>query len=145
MEQQTAERVALYARRDSPGEPLPINIPRIDIADHTPTDGKIREVARELLNGRAGGASGMHAEDVKAWLHGIKLEEDPKTGPNNENAGNNWHRFVALIQAIWDHGDIPPQLLWMIVVLIPKGGGDYHGIGPWNPCGKFASISWTSA
>ena len=97
MERQTAERVALYARRDSPGEPLPINIPRIDIADHTPTDGKIWEVARELLNGRAGGALGMHAEDVKAWLHGIKLEEDPKTRPNNENAGDSWHRFVALI------------------------------------------------
>jgi hypothetical protein len=88
MERQTAERVALYARRDSPGEPLPINIPRVDIADHTPTDGEIREAARELSNGRAGGASGMRAEDVKAWLHGIKLEEDPKTGPTNENAGD---------------------------------------------------------
>jgi hypothetical protein len=132
----SAERVALYARRDSPGEPLPINIPRVDIADHTPTDGEIREAARELSNGRAGGAPGMRAEDVKAWLHGIKLEEDPKTGPTNENAGDNWRRFVTLIQAIWDHGDIPPQLLWMIVVLIPKGGGDYRGIGILEPMWK---------
>jgi hypothetical protein len=136
MERQTGERVALYERRDSPGEPLPINIPWVDIADHTPTDGEIREAALELSNGRAGGASGMRAEDVKAWLHGIKLEEDPNTGPNNENAGNNWRRFVTLIQAIWDHGDIPPQLLWMIVVLIPKGGVDYRGIGLLEPMWK---------
>ena len=90
MECQTAECVALYARRDSPGEPLPINMPRIDIADHTPSDGEIREAARELSNGRAGGASGMHAEDVKTWLHGIKLEEDPRTRPTNENTGDHW-------------------------------------------------------
>ncbi len=93
MERQTAERVALYARRNSPGEPLPINISWIDIADHTPMDGEIWR---------------RHG-DVKAWLHRIKLEEDPKTGPNNENAGDNWRRFVALIQAIWDHGDISPH------------------------------------
>ncbi len=66
---------------------------------------------------------------TRTWLHGIKLEEDPKTGPNNENAGDNWRRFVTLIQAIWNHDDVPPQLLWMIVILIPKGGGDYLGIG----------------
>ena len=78
----------------------------------------------------------MRAEDVKAWLHGIKLEEDPKTGPNNKHAGDNWCRFVALIQALWDHGDIPPQLLLMIVVLIPKGGGDYCGIGLLEPMWK---------
>jgi hypothetical protein len=31
---------------------------------------------------------------------------------------------------------IPRQLLWSIVVLIPKGGGDYHGIGLLEPIWK---------
>ena len=31
---------------------------------------------------------------------------------------------------------IPPQLLWMIVILIPKGGGDYCGIGLLEPIWK---------
>ena len=136
MECKTTERVALYARRDSQGGPLPINIPRIDIADHTPSDGKIREAARELSNGWAGGASGMRAEEVKTWLHGIKLEEDPKTRPTNENAGDHWCHFVMLIQAIWDHTNIPPQLLWMIVILISKGGGDHCRIGLLEPMWK---------
>jgi hypothetical protein len=33
---------------------------------------------------------GMPAEDVKRWLHGIRLEEDPKAGTGTENAGDNW-------------------------------------------------------
>jgi hypothetical protein len=30
----------------------------------------------------------------------------------------------------------PPQLLWVIVVLIPKGEGDYQGIGLLEPMWK---------
>ena len=78
----------------------------------------------------------LGAEDVKAWLHGIKLEEDSEVGPNNIGAGDNWCKFVLLVQAIWDHGEIPPQLLWVIIVLIPKGGGDYQGIGLLEPMWK---------
>ncbi len=89
-----------------------------------------------LSNGHAGGALGMCAEDVKAWLHGIKLEEDPEAGPANTGVGNNWHRFTLLVQAIWDHGEISPQLLWVIIVLIPKGGGDYWGIRILKPMWK---------
>ena len=45
--------------------------------------------------------------------------------------------FLLLVQAVWDHGNIiPPQLLWVIVVLIPKGGGDYRGIGLLEPMWK---------
>ncbi len=126
---QTAEQIALYARRDSPGDPLLINInPSIFVSNATLTDKKIWVAAGELTNGRSGGASGMHAEDIKAWLQGIKFEEDPLVGPANVGAVEHWCIFIALVQAIWDHGEIPLQLLWMVVLLIPKGGGDYHGI-----------------
>jgi hypothetical protein len=136
MERQTAERVALYARRDSPGDPLPVNTDPVPIDDGTPTYAKVRAAAQKLTNGRAPGASWMHAEDVKRWLHGMRLEEDPESGTGNKNTGDNWLLFLKLAQAVWDHGDIPPQLLWVIVVLIPKGADDYQGIGLLEPVRK---------
>ena len=106
---QTAERNPLYARRDSPGDPLPININPIPLDNATLIDGEIWVAAGELTNGCARGALEMRAEDVKAWLHGIKLEEDPKVGPANVGAEDNWRMFIELVQAIWDHGEIPPN------------------------------------
>ena len=100
MEQQTADQVALYARRDSPGDPLPINIDRVPIDNGTPTNAKIWEAAQQLSNGRAPGASGMRAEDVKHWLHGMRLKEDPESGMGNKNAGDNWRMFLKLAQAV---------------------------------------------
>jgi hypothetical protein len=84
MVRQTAERITLYAQRDSPGEPLPININPIPVDDGTPTDSEVRAAVQDLTNSRAGGASGMRTEDVKAWLQGIRQEEDLETGPANE-------------------------------------------------------------
>ncbi|KAL7530161.1 hypothetical protein ACHAWF_003272, partial [Thalassiosira exigua] len=40
------------------------------------------------------------------------------------------------VQAAWERGEIPRQLLWVIVVLLPKGGGDYRGIGLLEPIRK---------
>jgi hypothetical protein len=78
MERQMLEWVDLYARRESPGNPLPINVTLVVINDDVPTDGELRHVAGELTNGQAAGASGMHAEHVKEWLHGVQWEEDPE-------------------------------------------------------------------
>jgi hypothetical protein len=74
----------------------------------------------------------MRAEDIKQWLCGIMLEEDPEKGPNNVGKGNNWRLLVGLIQVIWMQGKIPQQLTWVIVVLLTKGGGDC-GIGLLEP------------
>ena len=78
MDHQTSERVDLYARRQSLGDPLPINIDPVAVNDGTPTNGKIWSAAAQLTNGRAAGASGMRTEDVKAWLSGIRDKENPK-------------------------------------------------------------------
>jgi hypothetical protein len=78
----------------------------------------------------------MRAKHVEEWLWGIHQEKDPKWlggGPVN---GNHWHLFIQLVQAAWIHDKIPRQLLWIIVVLIPKGGGDYRGIGLLEPIWK---------
>jgi hypothetical protein len=66
MERQMLERVDLYAWRDSPGDPLPINVTPVVINDDVPTDGELRQVAGELTNGRAAKASIMRAKHVKS-------------------------------------------------------------------------------
>ena len=100
MERQTSERVDLYARRQSPGDPLPLHLTPVEIDDDVPMDSEIRIVAGGLTNGRAGGASGMCAEHVKAWLRGVLEEEDPESQGNFAGHGDNWKLFVELVQAV---------------------------------------------
>jgi hypothetical protein len=70
----------------------------------------------------------MRAKDMKCWLDGMRLKEDPESGTGNKNAGDNWRLFLKLAQAVWNHGDIAPQLLWVIVVIIPKGVAIIKGL-----------------
>ena len=77
----------------------------------------------------------MRTEHVKVWLRGICKEEHPDA-PTNSTARDNWRLFVQLVQTIWTTGMIHRQLLWIIVVLIPKGGGDFHGISLLEPIWK---------
>ncbi len=136
MERQTSERVDLYARRLLPGDPLPINVERTKINDDVPLDGEIRTAVSELSNGHAAGASGMSAKHAKEWLWGIRQEDNPERLGGGPGDGDHWRLFVQLVQAAWTHGEIPRQLLWIIVILIPKGGGDYRGIRLLEPIWK---------
>jgi hypothetical protein len=99
-------------------------------------DGKIWLAAGKLSNGRAAGASRMRAKHVKEWLQGIKREENPAGQGGIPGNGDNWHLFLRLIQAAWTNSIIPCQLLWIIVILIPNGGGNYHDIGLLEPIWK---------
>jgi hypothetical protein len=138
MEQQTEERVVLYRRGDSPGLPIILEHAemRAEIRDDTPDEEEIRATVAELTNGRSAGVSRMWAEHLKGWLNGAKLEENPKKGPVNVGAGEHWEALVKLVQAVWDERKIPIQLGWVVTVLIPKGGGDYRGIGLLEPIWK---------
>ncbi len=123
IERQTSGWVDLYARRQSPGDPLPLHLAPAEIDDDVPSDSKIRIVAGGLTNGRAGGASGMRDKHIKEWLWGVLEEEDPERQGRCIGHGDNWKLFVDLVQAVWTHGIIPSQMIWSIVVLIPMGGG----------------------
>ena len=74
MEQQTLEREALYAAVDPPGQPIPCFTEQIDVVDEAPSGALIREAVGDLKNGRAKGAAGMRAEDLKSWLAGAVAE-----------------------------------------------------------------------
>ena len=78
----------------------------------------------------------MRAEHLKEWLKGAKLVEDPEKGPNNVGAGKELEALLQLAQVVWEEGRIPTQLGWVVTVLIPKGGGDYRGIGLLEPIWK---------
>lgn len=140
MAKQTAERVELYGKVPPPGDPIPINVEPYDVEDGKPTEAEIREVVKEALKrGRAGGASLIRAEDIKSWLRGMIDEEDPEK-VDCTDTGWKWRKFVELINAIWETGTVPRQMLWVIVVLIPKGGGDYRGIGLLEPIWKVVEM-----
>ena len=65
------------------------------------------------------------------WLKGVENEEQAreKGEEGYEGAGDSWQLLLKLIRHIWDTGEIPRQMLLIIVVLIPKGNsGDYRGI-----------------
>jgi hypothetical protein len=75
----------------------------------------------------------MKAEHLKEWLRNIRCEE---TGDGVEGAGDCWRLFVSLIQATWESSTVPIQMSWVVIVLLPKGGGDYPGIGLLDPMWK---------
>ncbi len=127
---QTAECVALYGRVPSSGEPLPIHVDKADIPDGPPSNWELRSVVRGLQNERATGPSGLQTEHIKVWLRNAVHKEEEN---NDVGLGDKWRTFVRLMQAIWEHGSMPEQMRWEIIVLLPKGNGEYRGIGLLDP------------
>jgi hypothetical protein len=128
--------VELYAERAAYGTGFPVNGTPFVIGDDPPLEGELRTAVSQLSHGRCGGASEIRAEHIKAWLHGAKKEEDPEIGANHVGAGKSWGEFVGLCSSVWATGTIPQQMSWVVMVLIPKGGGEYRGIGLLEPIWK---------
>jgi len=136
MERQTDERVELYAERAAYGEEFPENGMPFDIDDNPLSDGELRTAVSQLSHRRCGGASGIRTKHIKAWLRGAMLAEDPEKGINHVGEGTTWGEFVKLCSSIWATGTVPQQMCWVETVLIPKGGGEYRGIGLLEPIWK---------
>ncbi len=126
----------LYAERVAYGAEFPANGTPFVISDDPPSEGELRTAVSQLSNGRCGGASGISAEHIKAWLRGAKKAEDPENGANHIGAGKMWDEFVERCSSIWATGTIPQQMCWVVTVLILKGGGEYWGIGLLEPMWK---------
>jgi hypothetical protein len=130
---QTAEWVELYTVVPPPGWALPINATPTPVPDGRPMDLEIRKVVVKVQNGHVVGATGMKTEHLKGWLRNIKREE---AVDGEEGAGSHWRLIVSLIQAVWECGTMPTQMSWMVIILLPKGGGVYCGIGLLDPMWK---------
>ena len=147
MEKQTLKREVLYVKVPPPGGRIPCNTPTTNIDDDEPQDEEICPVVVAAKNGKAKGIDLVQAENIKIWLWKMECKEeyeeetqkeeeetgiprDPTKPLKGAGWGDQWHKFVAIIQSVWRTGVIPWHLLRGIIVLIPKGNsGDFRGIG----------------
>ena len=75
-------------------------------------------------------AKGAEAEGETSGS--VERERKPKEGTaggGEERDPNNWEKVVELVKLAFRDGVIPEKAAWQEVVLTPKGGGEYRGIG----------------
>ena len=68
LERITADQTELYRQVPPPGEGIPVHVAKHDIDDSVPTEDEIEAAVKKLRRTRAGGPSGLRAEDIKGWL-----------------------------------------------------------------------------
>jgi hypothetical protein len=76
---------------------------------------------RRLCVRKAPGPTGMRTDHLKEWLASATREENPDT--------YRWDKCVELIQHVHRTGQLPQELYWSILAIIPKGSGGSRGIG----------------
>ena len=110
----------IYRRRPQEGEPIPILLQPVSIADG-PLEGEdILFSVHKLRTGWAVGPSIIKAKQLKTWLREATREKDPNT--------EKWDKLVSITKVVLQDGYIQEALVWKAIVLIPKGGGGYRGI-----------------
>ena len=121
LQQVTAERIHLYTRVPPQGPPIPIHVQATPVLDTAPTDDEIREAVLRLRNNRASGPSKLRAEDVKSWLRAAERDEDPDP--------TQWDCLTNLVRHCYMTSDLPTELSWSIICMLPKPDGGHRGIG----------------
>ena len=91
------------------------------INDNMPSEQEIATAVVRLRSGKLPGPTGLRAEDLKAWLAAAQQEEEPDR--------RNWETLVSLVQHAFLTGELPTEVSWSALVLIPKSGGGHQGIG----------------
>ena len=134
LERITAEQTDLYRRVPPPGENIPVNVDPTNIDDSVPTEDEVEEAVKKLWRNRSGGPSGIRAEHVKGWLaaarRGGMAEEQGKTKTAAEEEGEDlWGKVVELTQTAFREGNLAEEATWQTMVMIPKGKGEFRGIG----------------
>ena len=114
MARQTANQVDMYARRPSPGDTLPTLINLVAVNNDVPSDGKICHAACCQMDAPLTRLGCL----LRMYMHGYPAFRKRKILK---------HRTTPPQQVL------PHQLLWSIIVLIRKGGRDFHGIGLLKP------------
>ena len=95
---------------------------------------KIAEAVKKLRRNRAGGPSRIRAEHLKGWLAAAKrgglAEEKGKEKSEAEEEGKELlGKVVKMTQTAFREGKLAEEATWQTVVLIPKGKGEFRGIG----------------
>jgi hypothetical protein len=119
LEKVTTERAALYRKEEPPGDPIPIMVEPVEVPDDVPDEGEIADAVMRLRNNRSGGPSGIRGEHLKAWMNAAMGDGDDTP----------WKKLVELVQHGFKTGELPEAMAWSVMILLPKGDGDYRGIG----------------
>ena len=121
------EYVNLFAA-STPGEtPIPLHVEPFPINDNTPREAEIVVALRKLKNGKAAGATGIKAEDVKRWYQ--KAREPPEGEEATKRDIEIWEKVMRIIQLAFTTGEVPKAFCRGILILIPKSNpGEFRGI-----------------
>ena len=63
----------------------------------------------------------MRAEHLRQWLAEAEDEKEPDD--------TNWRKVIWLVQEAFRSAELSQESMWSVLVLLPKGGGDFRGIG----------------
>jgi hypothetical protein len=114
-----------YYTEDPPSEePIDVHVAPFSINDDSPDNSEIATAIRQLKNGKAPCPSGLLcAEHLKNLLQ--RAEKDDAT-PEDRSG---WEHMCHTVKQIFETGQIPEEMTWSILVLIPKASGGTRGIG----------------
>jgi exonuclease III len=131
LESTSAEFQALYTQKTPPGDPIPICVAPFEIDDNVSDERKIADIVSLLRWGNPLGPSGIRAEHLREWLNAA--EQEIKPDPRRCT------KMVELDQNAFETGELPTELPWSVLVLIPKGSGGCRMIGLLEICWKVIS------
>ena len=97
----------------------------VQVNDTTPSEVEVDAAVHCLNPFKAGVHTHLRAEHFKQWMREAYPGEGSKVTPRTER----WMCLVDIVQHIWSTGEIPQELGWNALVLIPKGSTDTRGIG----------------
>jgi hypothetical protein len=116
------EYTNLFSQEEPPGDDIPIHIsPKPQINDEPPSVNEIMMALKKLRLGKAPGATGIRVEHLREWMSGATKIKEPKFV-------GEWAMVIKLIEMAFTGEDIPSTFFVGILVLLPKGDGDYRGI-----------------
>jgi len=117
----TTEYGKLYHKEEPRGDPIPVLVAPFPIRDDVPDDEEIAVAVPKMRAGKAAGPSKIRADHLKRWLTEATRSENPDP--------SRWEVLVELVQECYRTGTIAEEMTWSSMVLLPKGGGDFRGIG----------------
>ena len=105
--------------------PLATHVDTFQVNNDAPSEAKVEASVRRLRHFKAGGNTHLHAEHLKKCLSKAYPGESFKTPPRTER----WMCLTRIVQHMWRIAEIPQELGWTVLVLIPKGSTDTWVIG----------------
>jgi exonuclease III len=116
------EYQSLFTAEESPGDPIPIHVTPTPVDDSPPTEKEICEALKGMRRGKSPGGSGIRVEHLLEWMRGA-------TGETPDPAMvSAWKKVLELVDISFTGKPMPKSFGIGILVLIPKGGGQYRGI-----------------